>query len=154
MRAPTICLAFLTLVASACGSVTVTGGAGGQPGAGGRGSGGSGTGGTKGGSGGTTGTSCAQLESDYSVELQKAKMCSPDASNQCQQTAPDALACGCPTFVNDRSALDQLQTRWNQAGCQNTTLCPAIACVAPKGASCRASDAGGASCSDTTVATP
>ena len=154
MRGLTMSLAFLTLVASACGSITTTGGAGGQTGTGGRGAGGSGAGGTNGGSGGSPGESCAQLQSDYSVELAKAKMCSPNASNQCQQTAPDALACGCETFVNDRSSLDQLQTRWNQAGCQNTTVCPAIACIAPKGAACRTSDAGGASCVDPTVATP
>ena len=149
MRALRLCLAFLTLAAAACGSVTTTGGTGGQNGTGGNGSG---TGGTNGGSGGSTGASCAQLESQYSVELAKAKSCSPNASNQCQEMAPDKLACGCPTYVNDKSALDQLQSRWSQAGCQNTTVCPAIACVAPRAGLCRATDAGGAACSDSLVA--
>ncbi len=149
MRALTISLALLTLVASACGSVTMTGGTGGQ-----NGTGGSGTGGTNGGSGGSTGATCAQLESQYSVELAKAKNCSPNASSQCQETAPDKLACGCNTYVNDKSALDQLQSRWDQAGCQNTTACPAIACVAPRAGVCRPADAGGSSCTDSLVATP
>lgn len=147
MRALTISLAFLALIASACGSVTTTGGAGGQTGAG-----GSGTGGNNG-TGGGTGDSCAQLESQYSVELAKAKTCSPNASNQCQEMASTALACGCPTYVNDKSALDQLQSRWDQAGCQNSsTVCPALACVSPRGATCRASDGGSPSCVDTVVA--
>ena len=150
MRALTFCLAFLTLAASACGSVTTTGGTGGQTGSGGNGSG---TGGTNGGTGGGSGASCAQLESDYSTELAKAKICSPNASNQCQEMALDKLACGCPTYVNDKSALDQLQSRWSQAGCQNTTVCPGIACVAPRAGVCRATDAGGSTCSDSFLAT-
>ncbi|HXU60119.1 MAG TPA: hypothetical protein VN962_00360 [Polyangia bacterium] len=148
-------LLLLVLFASACGSITTVGD-GGPPG----GSGGHlpGTGGAAGrfggGTGGNSGTSCTQLESEYATELAKAKTCSPNASNQCQQTAPNALACGCETFVNDRSGLDQLQSRWNQAGCQGSTLCPAIACVMPRAASCRAGDGGGASCQDSLVATP
>ncbi len=147
-------LLLLALVAAACGSVTSIADASGQGGSGGRhaGTGGKGGGGT--GSGGSTGTSCSQLESDYAAELVKAKSCSPNASDPCAQMAPNALACGCQTFVNDRSALDQIQSRWNQSGCQATTVCPAIACVTPKSAACRPADGGGATCQDMLLAAP
>ena len=148
-------LTLLALFASACGSITTITDAGGPGGTGGHVAGTGGAAGRfGGGTGGNSGTSCAQLESDYATELSKAKICSPNASNQCQQTAPNALACGCETFVNDRSALDQLQSRWNEAGCQNTTVCPAIACVMPRGATCRPGDGGAATCQDSLVATP
>jgi hypothetical protein len=66
-----------------------------------------------------------------------------------------ALGCsGCPTFVNDDSNLGQFSDAWNQAGCNQGQVCPAIACVAPKSGICRASDAGGALCVDQLVATP
>jgi hypothetical protein len=145
-------LTLLALFASACGSITTIGDAGGQTGSGGR-AGGSG-GRFGGGTGGSSATSCVQLESDYAAELAKAKSCSPGASNQCQESAPSALACGCDTFVNDRSALDQLQTRWKQAGCQSGMVCPAVACVMPRGATCRAGDGGSGVCQDSLVSTP
>lgn len=136
------------LLASGCGSVTtIGGGGGGQGGTSGQ-NGRGGSGGSGKGTGGTGGESCAQIETAYATALQQAKSCSLGASNQCQQTAPSSLACGCDTFVNDRSMLDTLQSRWNQANCQNGALCPAIACIMPKSASCRATDAGGPACAD------
>jgi hypothetical protein len=138
--------ALAALVAIGCGSITATTDAGSAAGA-------SGHGGTPG-SGGTSGPTCSDLQTQYAAELARAKSCSPNASNQCQDMAPSSLGCGCQTFVNDKSSVDQIQSRWNQAGCQNTTLCPAIACVNPKSGACRPADGGGASCVDLLVNTP
>src|SRR5579884_2925120 len=97
MRAPpSVVLA--ALLASACGSVTSIGDGGGQGGSAGRRGGTGGQGGSLG-TGGGGATSCMQLESDYAAELARAKSCSPGAAGQCQQTAPNALACPCQTFV-------------------------------------------------------
>ncbi|HSS39141.1 MAG TPA: hypothetical protein VLT58_10260, partial [Polyangia bacterium] len=124
---------------------------GGSGGAGGGSGGVSGQGGMPG-TGGKTGTTCADLQTAYAAALARAKSCSPNGSNQCQDTAPSSLDCGCETFVNDKTMVDQIQSSWNQAGCQNmTSLCPAIACVRPKSGSCRPADGGGSSCVDVLV---
>lgn len=148
-------LALAVMLASACGTVTSTGDGGGQGGSGAAGGGGTGTGGAAGSAtGGTTGTNCAQLESAYANELKKAKSCSPNSGGQCQQMAPNALECSCPTFVNDRSNLDQIQQRWTQNGCAPTTNCPAVACVTPRAAICTPGDGGNPTCNDVSVAAP
>lgn len=136
------------LLAASCGTVTSSGGTGGAGGA-------SGTGGIPG-SGGTGGASaCAKIQADYKVALTAARACSPDATNQCQKSVESALGCtGCPTFVNDDSNLGQLSDEWSKANCDQSQVCPAIACLAPKSALCRASDAGGALCVDQLAATP
>jgi hypothetical protein len=135
------------LWAAACGTVTSSGGTGGAGGA---------TGGTQGGTGGQGGAAaCAKIQADYKVALTAARACSPDATNQCQKNVESALGCtGCPTFVNDDSNLGQFSDEWNKANCDQGQVCPAIACVAPKSAVCRASDAGGALCADQLAATP
>lgn len=147
-------LALMTLLlAASCGSVTSIaedGGRGGAPGTGGA----TGTGGNHGG-GGNGGTSCSQIQSAYQAALTTARACSVGATNQCQKTVPNALGCnGCPTFVNDDSALSQYDNAWNQAGCNQDQVCTNIACLAPKSAACKAADAGGATCVDSFVATP
>jgi hypothetical protein len=151
-------IALLTLSLVACGSITTTGGTGGAGGGTGQGGAtggaGPGTGGT-GGTGGAGGASCAQLQTEYASALARAKTCSPNLASQCGKTAPDQLACPCPTFVNDTAGLDAIKARWSQAGCQDSTVCPAIACVSPRSATCRPSDAGGASCvDDSSLPTP
>jgi hypothetical protein len=146
MRAAPLAFALAALMVTACGSVTTTGDGAGQGGTAGRGSGGTG-----GGTGGTTAGSCSDLQTQYAAALTAAKSCSQTTSNQCQQKAPASLGCGCETFVNSRTALDQLESSWNQAGCQNSVVCPAIACVPPRSSFCRAGDGGGASCSDVLV---
>ena len=145
MRAAPTFFTLAALLVTACGSITTTSDGGGQGGAAGH------AGGTGGGTGGTTGGSCADLQSQYAAALTAAKSCSPSGANQCQQKAPASLGCGCETYVNNRTALDQLESSWNQAGCQNTILCPAIACVSPRAGFCRTNDAGGASCTDVLV---
>jgi hypothetical protein len=130
------------LLAASCGTVTSSGGTGGA----------NGTGGAGGQGGGST---CDKIQAQYKAALTAARACSPDATNQCQKNVPDALGCnGCPTFVNDDSNLSPFSDQWNQAGCNQGQVCPAIACVAPKSATCRASDAGGGLCVDQLVATP
>jgi hypothetical protein len=134
------------------GGVSGTGGAGGAPATGGV----SGTGGTHGGTGGQGGgPSCDEIQAEYKVALATARACSPDATNQCQKSVTNALGCnGCPTFVNDDSGLSAYSDEWNQAGCNQNQVCTNIACLAPRSAVCRASDAGGALCADQLAATP
>jgi hypothetical protein len=134
-------LALPSLFNVACGSVTMTGGTGGQNGSGGS------TGGNHGTGGGTGGESCAQLQDAYAAAFPQARACSPNSGGgQCDQQVPSTLGCGCQTFVNDKSTLDQIQARWTAANCQ--AVCPAIACLAPKTGACRAGDAGGGTCAD------
>jgi|HubBroStandDraft_2_1064218.scaffolds.fasta_scaffold346612_1 hypothetical protein len=133
------------LLAASCGSISSTsdGGQGGSPG----------TGGATG-TGGNGGLTCDQLQADYQAALATARECSVGGTNQCQKTVASALGCnGCPTFVNDDSGLSQFQNAWNQGGCSQNQVCANIACLAPKAATCRASDAGGAACVDSLVAT-
>jgi hypothetical protein len=144
------------LLAASCGSVSSInsdGGRGGSPGTGGS----TGTGGNQGGSSGgsTGGLTCEQIQADYQAALATARECSVGGTNQCQKTVTNALGCnGCPTFVNDDSGLSQYQNAWNQGGCSQNQVCANIACLAPRAATCKASDAGGATCVDSFVATP
>ncbi len=149
-------LAVASLFTAACGSVTMTGGTGGQNGSGGANAtgGNKGTGGTKGGTGGAggAGETCAQLQNEYAAALPQAKSCSPNSGGgACDQQAPSTLGCSCQTSVNNKNTLDQIQSRWDQAGCQ--AACPAIACIAPRSGVCQAADAGGGTCADV-LATP
>jgi hypothetical protein len=148
-------IALLSIAAAACGSISSTatdgGGKGGATGTGGA----TGAGGNQGSGGQTGGLSCAQIQTDYKLALAKARQCSAGAANQCQQMASTELGCnGCPTFVNDDSGLSAPETAWNQAKCDQNQVCTNIACVSPKGSTCRAGDGGGAICIDTLVATP
>jgi hypothetical protein len=142
------------LLAASCGTVTSSSGTGGAGGAAGT----SGTGGVMatGGAGGQGGgRSCDGIQAGYKLALTAARACSPDATNQCQKNVQSALGCnGCPTFVNDDSKLGTFEDAWNQANCDQGQVCTNIACLSPKGAVCRASDAGGALCVDQLVATP
>ncbi len=137
------------LLAASCGSVTAIGHDGGSGGSSGTG-GATGTGGNQGG-----GLTCDQIQTAYQAALATARACSVDGTNQCQKMTESALGCnGCPTFVNDDSGLSQFSNEWNQAGCNQNLACAAIACLAPKAATCKASDAGGATCVDQLLATP
>jgi hypothetical protein len=156
----------LLLAAASCGSIsssaTDAGGKGGASATGGTvGSGGTtGNGGTQGsggngGSGGSGGMTCDQIQAAYKVALVKARACSAGATNQCQTMASTQLGCnGCPTFVNDDSGLSAFASEWSQAQCDQMQVCTNIACLSPKGATCRAGDGGGAICVDSLAATP
>jgi hypothetical protein len=159
MRASSRWLAIATLLlAASCGTITSSGGTGGAGGGAGASATGraSGTGGTHGGTGGQGGApSCDKIQAAYKVALTAARACSPDATNQCQKMASTALGCnGCPTFVNDDSNLGPFSDEWSKANCDQMQVCTAIACISPKSALCRASDAGGALCVDQQLATP
>jgi len=154
-RSWTWAVAAAALVVS-CGGETDTGGSGGTTtgGSGGTTTGGSG-GTTTGGSGGTGGVgTCDALEKEYAAALADAKQCNPMMSSpQCTVLVPDELACPCDTYVSadnqlTLAKLKDLQTQWATASC--VVPCPAIACVAPQGAGCIPSGAGGdaAECQD------
>lgn len=145
------------LLAASCGSVSAIGNDGGQGGSPGTG-GSTGTGGThgSGGNGGSTGgPSCAQIQAAYQAALTTARECSVGGTNQCQKMVPSALGCGgCPTFVNDDSGPSQLEDAWTKAGCGQNQICADGACLAPGVATCKASDAGGATCIDYLLVKP
>jgi hypothetical protein len=141
------------LLAASCGSISSTandGGTGGALGTGGT----TGTGGATG-TGGSGGPSCAQIQAAYKTALAAARQCFVGSTNQCQKMVTNALGCGgCPTFVNDDAGLSQYENEWNQAECNQNLVCTDGACLAPTGATCKASDAGGGTCVDSLVATP
>lgn len=145
------------LLAASCGSVSSINRDGGQDGSPGTG-GSTGTGGNHGGGGtggSTGGLTCDQIQADYQAALATARECSVGGSNQCQKMVSSALGCnGCPTFVNDDAGLTQYENAWNQAGCSQNQVCANIACLAPRAATCKANDAGGATCVDSLIATP
>jgi len=103
-----------------------TGGEAGKPGGG-------------GGHGGEGGKTCEQLVSEYAKALQEARVCTPGATAQCQQLAAQTLSScnACPQVpVNDASRVTMIRSQWLAQGCAMPTLCPAIACVMPRGAIC------------------
>lgn len=69
-------------------------------------------------------------------------MCDKAAMGQCSpsSTLPSANGCGCGTLVNAKSEYtDPAKKKYDElqaAGCNKGIACPAIACLAPTGASC------------------
>jgi hypothetical protein len=106
------------------------GGTGGMGGGGVTGAGGSGAGGN-----GGSGATCTQLQKQFNAALADAKMCVVGASGYCGVVTSDKLDCGCPTHVNDTKSIDPIRTQWAQSGC-SSGVCPQIACIAYKGATC------------------
>ena len=102
-------------------------------------------------SGGSGG--CAQIESMYAQALMDARSCNPRAADQCQKTASSSLTgcfTGCLTPVNDDTVVNQLKAKWTNAGCEQPPrpVCPAIACLPPKGVCQPAANDGAASCTN------
>jgi hypothetical protein len=64
-------------------------------------------------------TPCESLTDAYAEALADAKRCNPDVEFvfPCMVPAVSGLRCGCPTFVNDATELDELVTSWNELGC-------------------------------------
>ena len=118
---------------------TVGGGLGGNRGTGGTIGGGSGgmtgTGGSGGGGTGGSGPTCTQIQKSFVAALADAKMCVVGASGYCGVVTSDKLDCGCPTHVNDTKSIDPIRTQWAQSGC-SSGVCPQIACIAYKSATC------------------
>ncbi len=101
-------------------------------------------------------TGCNQLASSYAKALAAAAACDPavavSGAGQCSIEVPDALGCGCPTRVNpaNQAALNQLkdlQSQWQQLGCDQAIACPQSApCFAPTSTSCKGDPAGSGTC--------
>ena len=139
------------LLAASCGSISSTadGGTGGSRGTGGA----TGSGGNQGGGGQGGAPTCDEIQSHYKTALATARQCFLNSTNQCQKMAQTALGCtGCPTFVNDDSALSQYESAWTEAGCDKNQVCPGVACLTPKAAACTSTDPGSGTCTD--VAAP
>jgi hypothetical protein len=119
-----------------------------DPGMGGTGmmTGGAGGMGGKGGNGGSAGTAnCDELTMQYADALAAARACNAESGkDQCTDTMPGSLTCGCDVFVNpdNEEAVAELR-RLRKAGASCSMVCPAIACINPGPAECgadRASD--------------
>jgi len=103
-------------------------------------------------------TACDELQKEYKATLQKAKSCGLYAGvtavednttkdsdmlprEECTTTVSSNLGCmACPTFVNPANAraiarLTEIQRLWSRS-CMRDMMCPAMACLAPEGASC------------------
>jgi len=149
----------VALFGGACGSVQSldgTGGSGGQagtPGTGGTAGGGGHRGG--GGTGGQGGQTCDEIEAAFEQALVAAMSCTLGADHQCQAMAPIGpldMCPGCARYVNDATALNALRAQWEAQQCSQPTLCPAIACVVPRDATCVAGDgSSGATCQATAL---
>jgi hypothetical protein len=122
------------------------GGAGGHVGAGGHGGAAGGTGGL----GGQGGQTCDEIKAAYEQAQVAAMSCTLGAANQCQAMAligPLDMCPGCAQYVNDATALNALRAQWEAQSCSQPVLCPAIACVVPRAATCVAGDgSSGATC--------
>jgi hypothetical protein len=133
-------MAAVALAAVGCGGTPLISGTGGNPGSGGSlGTGG----GLESGTGGVNPVTCAQIASDYTLELQAAVRCTPGAPNQCQTivaTSPTPcpnLACGTQQYVNDDTQLELQRGRWISA-CTSGLVqsCPGGVCDPPPPVTC------------------
>lgn len=113
--------------------------AGGTAGGGGMSTGGMGGSDASGGSagmgamGGKGSSDCSVLQTQYAAALAEAEACNPAIDReQCTETMPSSLRCGCAVPVNpdNKSALQKLRDLQKQ-GASCMLVCPAIACVAP-----------------------
>jgi hypothetical protein len=97
---------------------------------------------------------CDSLVTRYASTLLKAKACTPGREStvgqpgdvsSCATTMPNALTCGCPTYVNAEAqeaidALNELRRRWTALGCELSVYCAPVACYAPTGGACSTDD--------------
>jgi hypothetical protein len=106
-----------------------------------------GTGGTGGaitGTGGSGGSAsiCDTLVAEYHFALSAASSCTVGGSGQCQQlVSPGLSGCGC-TYVNDGSALAEIEKAWVADGCATSQPPCEILCVSPASYSCVSTDGG------------
>ena len=94
------------------------------------------------GAAGAPATDCSTLRTQYSVLLEKARLCDPVTKGQCSpnSTLPAVNGCGCGVLVNPHSEYTTLATKKHEegvaSGCYKPGPCPLIACLDPTGASC------------------
>lgn len=71
-------------------------------------------------------TDCADLPRRYQDALVEAKRCEPGLRlEQCTMVAASGLRCGCPTYVNDDSALLPLSEEFQEGACFGPVSCGA-----------------------------
>jgi hypothetical protein len=70
-----------------------------------------------------------------------AQMCDPRASAQCQHVVAASPGCHCTIHVNDASTLNDIQGRYDRAGCPTNT-CAGVLCVNPGTGACTPIDRG------------
>jgi hypothetical protein len=74
---------------------------------------------------------CTAYETEYKEALVRARVCSVGGKGQCLMQVPNALRCGCATWVNTAVELDGIRAKWMDSGCASCTrYCPLIACPA------------------------
>jgi hypothetical protein len=68
---------------------------------------------------------CEELPERFDNALVEAKHCDPRLSSvvQCTVSTPSALQCGCPTYVNDDTELQELATEFQAQACFGPVLC-------------------------------
>jgi hypothetical protein len=96
--------------------------------------------------------SCSDLNAAYIAAVATAKACNPYSMmpvQECGKQVDSALFCPvCPAFVSIFATvalkeMDDLRAKWIALGCDKLEMaCPAIACQAPKSATCMPSAAG------------
>ncbi len=135
----------------------IGGGTGGTQGIGGMNGGSGGSNGADAGAGGAggSGPSCNSLQKAFTIALANAKSCVVGGTGYCGVVTSDKLDCGCPTHVNDTKDIDSIRAQWTAANC-STGVCPNIACIAYKSATCSVPSGGTAAvCTDSlTLPTP
>lgn len=100
--------------------------------------------------------SCTELSNDYNAALAKAKVCTVGSTTPCGQNVKSGIYCGCNVPVNSAqtgalATMDALRKAWADKGC--VTVCPAIACLAYKGAVCSADASTTGTCVGTSLVT-
>jgi hypothetical protein len=108
-----------------------------------------GTGGSSAGDGGSGGSStnpdCAAHARAYDMALEAARACNAGSGkDQCTQTVPGDLQCGCAVYVNpdNEEAVAELQRLMKENPEDCIVFCPAIICVEPETATCVARSGG------------
>jgi hypothetical protein len=98
---------------------------------------------------------CGDLNTAYIAAVEKAKACNPYSMmpvQECGKQVDSALFCPiCPAFVSIFATaalkeMEDLRAKWIALGCDKMIACPAIACQAPKSATCLPSSAGAGVC--------
>jgi hypothetical protein len=68
---------------------------------------------------------CRSISTGYAGALRAAKRCDPFADERCTKTVPEALVCGCPTFVTNTAELDSIRSLWDPEACGRGVACGA-----------------------------
>ena len=106
------------------------------------GAGGSSTGGSpSAGAGGAGPDECTKLRQEYGVLLEKARVCSKEATGECSASSTlPPVGCGCAVLVNAKSEYTPLAKKKQQElqdkKCLEMLVCPLAVCAPYQGATC------------------